>query len=301
MKKKITLLFAVLLVIAALCALAACAAKDLPEWAFDSLKEQDNARAEGTQVRAMSVNVLVHIKSWGGLPVRGRDQMLEEFTRHYAPDVIALQEMCSDWYKYFPQRVEDTYALVHDKSIKTNLMFNKQKLTLIEGGVFEYSQKDGSGCRACAWGVFEIKESGKRFAATSTHFDLGAEEKKVQYRATQIRELADKIDELSEKYGCPVIAMGDYNVLIDEDHGAGSNYSDLVAVTGTKDALLDFDVERAFDEQYVAEHADNLWDHILVKGNITPLKFFIVTQPFFDCGDDEMTDHYPHICDFALG
>lgn len=25
-----------------------------------------------------------------------------------------------------------------------------------------------------------------------------------------------------------------------------------------------------------------------------------VTQPFFDCGDDEMTDHYPHICDFML-
>ena len=300
MKRKAFVIIALVLVFAALALLAACASEDLPEWAFDALKEQDNARAEGTDVRVMSVNVLVHIKSWGGLPVRPRDQMLEEFTRHYAPEVVALQEMCSEWDKYFPERVEDTYALVHDKSIKTNLMYDKQKLTLLDGGVFEYSQKDGSGCRACAWGVFEIKESGKRFAATSTHFDLGTEEKKVQYRKTQIKELAEKIEEITESFGCPVIAMGDYNVLAGEDYGAGSNYSDLVSVTGTKDARLDFDVEKAYDEKYVREHADNLWDHILVKGEITPLKFFIVTQPFFDCGDDEMTDHYPHICDFAL-
>ena len=28
-------------------------------------------------------------------------------------------------------------------------------------------------------------------------------------------------------------------------------------------------------------------------------KAFVI-QPFFDCGDDEMTDHSPHICDVAL-
>lgn len=306
MKKRFILIIAVLLLAAAFAGvLAACAGIDhLPDWAFNELRGQDNTRAEGADVRAMSVNVLVHTESWGGTPVYPRVQVMEEFTRHYAPDVIALQEMCSDWYKYFPERVEDTYALVHDKSIKTNLMYDKNKLTLIDCGVEEYSGRDNSGCRAVAWGVFEIKESGRRFAATSTHFDLGTEDYKVEYRTTQIAELAERINAITAQYGVPVIAMGDYNVLVGEDYGAGSNYSDLLEVTGTKDARLDYidSIEKAYDEQYVEEHKDGLWDHILVKGEITPLKFFIITSPFFDCEnpEDSMTDHYPHILDAAL-
>ena len=98
--KKRFILIAALAVLIALCAgvLVACASIDhIPDWAFDELREQDNARAKGTDVRAMSVNVLVHMESWGGTPVYPRTQMMEEFTRHYAPDVAALQEMCSDW------------------------------------------------------------------------------------------------------------------------------------------------------------------------------------------------------------
>lgn len=145
---------------------------------------------------------------------------------------------------------------------------------------------------------------GRRFAATSTHFDLGTEDYKVEYRTTQIAELAERINAITAQYGVPVIAMGDYNVLVGEDYGAGSNYSDLLEVTGTKDARLDYidSIEKAYDEQYVEEHKDGLWDHVLVKGEITPLKFFIITSPFFDCEnpEDSMTDHYPHIPDAAL-
>lgn len=305
MKKRVILTAAIVLLCAVCAGVAACANMDrLPDWAFNELREQDNSRAEGSDVRAMSVNVLVHMESWGGEPVYPRALMMEQFTRHYAPDVIALQEMCSDWYKYFPELVEDTYALVHDKSIKTNLMYDKTKLTLIDGGVEKYSKRDTSGCRAVAWGVFEIKESGKRFAATSTHFDLGTDEKKVEYRTTQIAELAERINSIIEQYDVPVIAMGDYNVLVDEDYGAGSNYSDLIKVTGTKDAHLDFlgSIEKAYDEEYVQAHKDWLWDHILIKGDVTPLKFYIVTSPFFDCENpaDSMTDHYPHILDAQL-
>ena len=90
----------------------------------------------------------------------------------------------------------------------------------------------------------------------------------------------------------------------DEDYGAGSNYSDLIKVTGTKDAHLDFigSIEKAYDEEYVQAHKDWLWDHILIKGDVTPLKFYIVTSPFFDCENpaDSMTDHYPHILDAQL-
>ena len=53
---------AVMLVALLLC-LCACSTEDYPEWAFDSLRQQDATRADGTDVRIMSVNMLVHMES----------------------------------------------------------------------------------------------------------------------------------------------------------------------------------------------------------------------------------------------
>ena len=93
MKKRVILMAAIVLLCAVCAGVAACANMDrLPDWAFNELREQDNSRAEGSDVRAMSVNVLVHMESWGGEPVYPRALTMEQFTRHYAPDVIALQE-----------------------------------------------------------------------------------------------------------------------------------------------------------------------------------------------------------------
>ena len=291
---------AVMLVALLLC-LCACSTEDYPEWAFDSLRQQDATRADGTDVRIMSVNMLVHMESWGGMPVPHRAQMADEFFAHYSPDAVALQELCGDWYKYLSDRIEGEYAFLHEGKTKTNIIYSADRLTVADSGYFEYSQKDNSGCRAVAWGVFETAE-GERFALTSTHFDLGTEENKVRYRSSQIRELAAKMDEIVEEYGCPVFAAGDYNVLENEDYGEGSNYGDILSVTGAEYVKYSDGVRVVCDEGFVEEHSDNLWDHIFMEGvGATPLRFEIVTAPFFDESKGlAMTDHYPIFCDIAL-
>lgn len=48
------------------------------------------------------------------------------------------------------------------------------------------------------------------------------------------------------------------------------------------------------DEEFVAEHSDNLWDHMILLGQAQPLEYRIVTEPFFRYGEElAMTDHYP--------
>lgn len=85
-----------------------------------------------------------------------------------------------------------------------------------------------------------------------------------------------------------------------EDYGDGSNYDDLVAAIGGADVR--YAAERVIcDEEFVAEHSDNLWDHMILLGQAQPLEYRIVTEPFFRYSEElAMTDNYPVFCDFAL-
>lgn len=291
--------FAAIAVLALSTCFCACSdARELPDWAFDSLYAADVSRAEGSDARVMSVNMLVHMESWGGEPVEPRAQLAEKFFDHYSPDVVALQELCGDWYKRLEGK-PDGYAFVHDGKTKTNMIYDADRLSLVDSGYFEYEKRDNSGCRAVAWGVF-LTEDGKKFAVTSTHFDLGTEKKKVEYRTSQIAQLAEHVKYLAGKYDCPVIAAGDYNVLEGEDYGDGSNYDDLVAEIGGADARY-ASASVICDEPFVDEHSDNLWDHMIFVGNAQPLEYRIVTEPFFRYGEElAMTDHYPISCDLAF-
>lgn len=89
----------------------------------------------------------------------------------------------------------------------TTMIYNKNTLNLVDSGRVKYSQGDGPQHRAITWAVFETKEDGKRFAAISTHFDLlrlKDTEKEYDIIFSQAEELFAFIDELSEKYDCPV-------------------------------------------------------------------------------------------------
>ena len=56
--------FAAIVVLALLTCFCACSqTQELPDWAFDSLYAADASLAEGSDVRVMSVNMLVHMES----------------------------------------------------------------------------------------------------------------------------------------------------------------------------------------------------------------------------------------------
>lgn len=294
--KKVVTVF---MVLGLLMSLFGCGAKSeeeyYPQWAFDNLKAENATRADGTDVRIMSANVLVHIKGWGGTPVRPRAQQFAEVLKHYLPDVVALQELCEVWHKMLIPQIADTYELMDEKkSDYTNMIYNTKTVKLVDNGILRYSKESNKRCRYVVWGVFEKLDSGKRFAVTSTHWDLGMEDKKVEMRNTQIEELDALIRQIEQDYQVPVFAAGDYNALEKDVNNAADSYQRFLSESKTTDSkftegiALNIGVNTTFEEES--------WDHIFIKGNVKPLGFTILANDFYD----SMSDHYPIYLDAAL-
>ena len=111
----IVILVAILAVVLSGCALSAKDCYVFGDEEFKELWKEDNSKLDESAFRIMSANVLVHIKDWGGEPVKPRAHRFAEAVKHYAPDVIGMQEMCSEWYKYLLPQLSD-YQVIEKKN-----------------------------------------------------------------------------------------------------------------------------------------------------------------------------------------
>lgn len=258
---------------------------------------------DGADIRIMSANILVRYKGWGGTPVKSRALMFAEVLNKYKPDVAAIQEACSDWHKCIEKTVGDTYEFVQPRfdlfrTSLTTMIYNKNTLNLVDSGRVKYSQGDGPQHRAITWAVFETKEDGKRFAAISTHFDLlrlKDTEKEYDIIFSQAEELFAFIDELSEKYDCPVFSAGDYN--------ACETQGDIGEAAGVP--IYKKVAEKLSDVKYITENRmygteigenDPCWDHIFLSGNAEIKAFRILSDSYLS----PLSDHYPIFADISL-
>lgn len=258
---------------------------------------------DGADIRIMSANILVRYKGWGGTPVKSRALMFAEVLNKYKPDVAAIQEACSDWHKCIEKTVGDTYEFVQPRfdlfrTSLTTMLYNKNTLNLVDSGRVKYSQGDGPQHRAITWAVFETKEDGKRFAAMSTHFDLlrlKDTEKEYDIIFSQAEELFAFIDELSEKYDCPVFSAGDYN--------ACETQGDIGEAAGV--LIYEKVAEKLSDVKYMTENRiygseigekDPCWDHIFLSGNAEIKAFRILSDSYLS----PLSDHYPIYADISL-
>lgn len=202
MKRVYSILAIALAICVCLSVLSSCVDTDLSNYGYpdgfeDMLENSDSERQEQADLRIMSFNMLVHIASWGGLPVSPRAKMFTAVLDKYAPDIIAGQEVCSDWHKVLEKNISDDYQVIQPKINlisynKTPLFYNKNTLTLIESGYMPYSEGDDNGCRAVTWGLFEIKESGNRVIVTDTHLDL-IRGKDIQKELAVMNKQADEL------------------------------------------------------------------------------------------------------------
>ena len=180
----------------------------------------------------------------------------------------------------------------------TTMIYNKNTLNLVDSGRVKYSQGDGPQHRAITWAVFETKEDGKRFAAISTHFDLlrlKDTEKEYDIIFSQAEELFAFIDELSEKYDCPVFSAGDYN--------ACETQGDIGEAAGV--LIYEKVAEKLSDVKYMTENRiygseigekDPCWDHIFLSGNAEIKAFRILSDSYLS----PLSDHYPIYADISL-
>lgn len=338
-KRKLTLLLSILiLTILTASLLAGCNLKAEDCYVFDntefeSLWQEDNSKLDDSAIRIMSANVLVHIKSWGGEPVKPRAHRFAEAVKHYQPDVIAMQEMCSEWYKYLMPQLSN-YKLIESKNSlfmenRSPIIYNTDKLELLESCLQKYSRGDNNGCRVVTRGVFKNKADGKKFIVTSTHLNLirmTDYEKEKSIMLSQVDEFFNLIDKLSEKYpDAPIFMAGDYNSMEHENSRYnGNEYTSENDLTYYKcygkpcgsfayekitqkyiDTKFITGIERRFANSHEYNYDDPTWDHIFMtnENNAKVLTFNVLASDYFHNNTDRtsrISDHLPIYVDVKI-
>ena len=210
---------------------------------------------------------------------------------------------------------------------RTPIIYNTQKLDLLESRLVKYSKGYNNGCRVVTLGVFERKEDKKQFIVTSTHLNLirmKDYDKERGIMLNQLSEFFQVIESLEEQYDCPIFMTGDYNSMeSEESRFSGEKYerdNDLTYYRCHGKACADFVykeiVERYVDTKFVDGirriydnakgylYDDPTWDHIFLadKDSAEILSFRILTSDYFledSNGECRVSDHLP-ICIDAL-
>ena len=167
--------------------------------------------AEGADIRVFSFNVLFNTRLKNPTPL-DRSGCLVNIMTYFEPDVIGLQEMNNSWHSAYGEAVPDNYKMLNSKTDTgvinyTTIAYNTDKVKVIDHGVKTFSKGNHTSLRVASWGCFEKLDGGKRFILVNTHW--GADEEDGMM--VQAREMAELVNELKAKYGCPVLTTGDYN------------------------------------------------------------------------------------------
>ena len=274
---------------------------ELPNGFEDEINS--NVFDNNADIRVMSSNLLVHYKSWGGTPAKPRAKQYTTLLESYKPDVVGIQEMSDEWYCLLRNNLPDGYKMLFPFSSgvfvrMTAMIYNSNTLDLIDSGNFKYSQGDNPRLRRVVWGVFEVKKTGKRFAVTSTHFDLlrdGREEELTKVMRSQTNQLLDFDNDTYKKYNCPVISVGDFNTMEDTPE---TKPIDIPAIYNTLAKNL---TDSKFNCKNQVCGSEQIWeypsyDHIFIKGDATTDTFALLSYKSLS----DMSDHYTIFADIKL-
>lgn len=281
-------------------------------------------------LRFLSFNI------WGDYfnnPVAERQDGVAAIIRGHRPDLVSLQEVTPGWWNgtLFADlkaagletlRGDETNALLRAGAPKNTatwpkkyvnhepLCYNPRRLKLLDQGLDFYHlhlQVE----KSVTWGVFEDRESGRRFMAFATHFWWMSNGKESDMlRELNARHILDRVADVRKKWGAdlPVIGGGDLNTrpgswAYEAFRDAG--WENAAASADVKSPICSHhgDPKRGADGKYrgfqnpKCNLASNSIDHVFFtpKG-IHALKHDIdVSQPALD-----VSDHSPVVVDFEL-
>lgn len=138
----------------------------------------------------------------------------------YRPDVVAVQEMSDQWYCCLMQN-RGSYKLLYPVRTgalvrMTGLLYDSDRVTLLEQGDVAYDRGDDARLRRIVWGLFRNNQSGEKYIVSSTHLDLirsGEEKAERAVMESQADQAAALAKSLAAQYKCPVFACGDFNAM----------------------------------------------------------------------------------------
>lgn len=264
-------------------------------------------KTEGADLRVMTANILAEFPSWGlTTPVPGRAEILRGILDAYSPDVVGLQEVTPQWYKYWNDYIGDEYTFIYPDTPEgltnySSIIYKKDLFTVVEQGLHHFSTNGANHIRLVTWAVLENKQDGRRFAIFNTHWSWGGEGSTRTGEQTahiQLLEEAEIIRAVVEKYGCPVFCTADYNTKQDTP-----NYYDFMKEASVEDAkVLARQAGTLLTENggcgVLGEphNGVNSIDHIFVTPGMKILSFNTV----LDCESASLSDHSPKYADVVL-
>jgi len=232
--------------------------------------------SEGADFRVMSFNILSEEWTDEAKNIEERAIGVVECISAYAPDVIGIQEVSVKWYGILKRDLGDEYEFVNtDANGKTNgcytgLAYKKSTVNLIEKELTYYSVYNNKRLRVINMGLFEMKDSGKRFIVTDTHFNANHKDAETENknRVQQATEFIAKIDKYRKMYNCPIIMTGDYNCREDTEP-----YNVIES-----DKLI---FSSKHNAQTKGERAtETSIDHIFYTGAVTPLYYTTIVDAY---------------------
>ena len=244
------------------------------------------------------------------LPRERFEGLMKAYT-HYSPDIIALQECDEGWHDLLnsPEGLPSLgYTAATECFIERptrlvrNVIYCKADKFSVEAAGYSDYEGTGNGRDAnpwCySWAILCHKESGKRFAVTSTHL-IWVSIDNWEMRDRFAHQLAAFIDGLCAEYGLPAVAIGDYNAHVMEP-----------AYSTMKTRLLS--AREAADERINMEYKSTnrlgcppdldtdgrgVVDHCFITpGRILPKKYELLVDPMTYA----YSDHLPHRLTFEV-
>lgn len=275
----------------------------LPQALTEGIALEDASLAGDATTRIMSSNLLVHYASWGGEPAKPRAKMYVAMIEKYQPDVAGLQEVCGSWFACLYHNLPDGYKFIDPLTTglfvhMTSMIYNANTLNLLESDQIVYSEGDNPRLRRVVWALFERKDNGQKFIVTSTHLDLireNQEQEELDTMNSQADELIALVNELGERYACPVFSTGDFNA---KEDGSQNGQYDAPEIYAKLSAALTDTKTVAEQKKAGSDYAvdEPTYDHIFLHGDAAVRQFQILSQPYFT----PMSDHYALFIDVTL-
>lgn len=239
------------------------------------------------QMNIVSFNIRYNTPNDGENAWPNRIEMASALLKFHDADIFGLQEALIGQIEDIQNNLPDYewFGIGRDDGEKAGefspLFFKKSKFILLKHGTFwlsENCEKPGLGwdaaCnRVVTWGKFQSKVTGKQFLVFNTHFDhIGVEARKNS--AFLIR---DKIKEISNNQGLPVILTGDFNLTPKSEpiqliKGFMKDSRDISEEPpyGPKGTFTGFNINADLSSQRI--------DYIFVQGGIKVLKYATLTD-----------------------
>ena len=190
----------------------------------------------------------------------------------------------------------------------TPLFFRQNRVRLIDSGYLRFTQVNKDASKGLTWAVFETNATKETFAVISTHYWWQSDDAQDTLdRESNARETLSTVAMITEKYNCPVILGGDFNC------NPSSTPYGIITKGGMRDVQSwakktenmhthhtypTYDAEKGLwdDPVYPAANYSRSIDHIFATGNLTPVRFDVVTDLYAILS----SDHCPLVFDFDI-